>query len=134
MCEHLHRQLGLWQYCTTSQETSLISGDNACLTIDIVTGYNTLHNFVRIQVVFILKHVAGDKLGNDDMRWAPLVCQLPLCVSGFISFCKVLKRQINFIFVFFSYLPNAVVFHLKILNVCGTCFFMHGSYSVHSKL
>ena len=23
-----------------------------------------------------------DKLGKDDMRWAPLVCELPLCVSG----------------------------------------------------
>jgi hypothetical protein len=26
--------------------------------------------------------VACDKLDKDDMRWAPLVCELPLCVSG----------------------------------------------------
>jgi hypothetical protein len=26
--------------------------------------------------------VACDKLGNDDMRWTLLVCELPLCVSG----------------------------------------------------
>ena len=89
MCEHLHRQLGLWQYCTTSQETSLISGDNTCLTIGICwhkmwrtvphTQQAEKRSFNRVLGCFVIRNVPVSLTWKKLTRDRTVKCQTGTC-------------------------------------------------------